>query len=130
MAKQKKLADQTWRERLARSLERWPETGTDGVIHEPINIGRFVDDSGGVWVLRRRLNAADARRLAASADSVFLDSGLTPTDLAGHDWRSIWASIEKRGHFPNEEPEDQLSYEPYEFDSEGGLTMLMLQRRC
>lgn len=130
MAKQRKLVDQPYAERMERSFMRWPSENLIGGSPDAPTLGRLVDPSGKMWALRRSLTHSAARKLSVIADEMIIGDGGFDSVIDERDRESIWASVEKHGRLPDEEPDPHLEYAPYEFDSEGGLILLYLQRRC
>lgn len=130
MAKQRKLRDQPFAERLERSFARLPAENLVRDVPSAPTLGRLVDPSGVLWLLRLPLTDLAARKLAATADVMIVGDGMSNAFVDQRDRAAMWASIEKHGCLPNEEPDDYLEYVPYEFDSEGGLVLLYLERHC
>ena len=130
MAKQQKWRDQSYAERLRRSLERWPVENLQNGFPDAPTLGRLVDPSGFLWVYRRPLSDSAAKKLAGVADQMIVGDGASNVMVPVVDREVIWTSVSRTGRLPGEEPGDDLEYRPHEFDSESGLTLLYLQRFC
>lgn len=127
--KQRKLKDQPYEERLQRSLSRWPVEDPESKMHDAVTVGR-LNDSQQLWLLRTHLSPAAARRLADVADAMIIGDAGRYIDVSQPERQTMWTSIERHGHLPDEALSDYLAYEPYEFDSEDGRTLLFVQRHC
>jgi len=130
MAKQRKLEDQPFGERLKRSFNRWPPDHLLNGEPDAITLGRWEDESGQVWLKRRSLTTSGARKMLTTAEVMVIGDPDQHRSVNGSERQVVWDSIEKLGCLPEEEPSDYLTYEPYEFDSEDGRTMLFVQRQC
>lgn len=130
MARQQKWRDQSYAERLRRSLERWPAENLQNGVPDAPTLGRLVDPAGFLWVYRRPLSDAAAKKLAGAADEMIVGDGVSNVVVPIGDRAGTWTSVSRTGRLPGEDPSDDLEYRPHEFDSESGLTLLYLQRFC
>lgn len=124
------MEEQSYKERLERSITRWPEENFATGVPDAPTAGRLIDQSGRLWVLRRRLNESAARKLANRADEMIIGDGISGSFITAPERAATWASIEKTGQAPDEKAEEMVEYHPFEFDSESGLTLLYLRRTC
>lgn len=111
-------------------MTRWPDENIVSQIPDAPTLGRLVDPSGRLWVLRRHLDDSATRKLAARTDEMLIGDGFSGSYVAADDREALWASIEKSGYAPDEEPDELVRYTTFEFDSEDGSTLLYLRRSC
>lgn len=120
-----------YEERLAESLERWPDEALVAQMPDVVTLGRWVDDDGTVWAVRQRLSEGLTKRLAGSADVVVVGStGGGHVVIPPGEASMLWADIQKHGRAPADGQDPHVAYTPVELDAADGRVALYLWRSC
>ena len=123
--------DRTHAERLADSLQKWPDSALVDQEPDIVSLARWTDDVGTVWVVRRRLTDVLARRMVSSADLMVVGAtGGEAEVVSVHRRAAVWADLQKRGRLPGNGPDRDVAWTPVELDSAGGRFCLYLWRSC